>query len=158
MAGSSHLAGKLLQTVSAGEPNNVDVIYGFEIGDRKVDLAQEETNRKESEKERFLNNIPQCVILPACRVGEIEFSILPANCFKQFPLESQTTLMLFMASRSVIARSDLVVVMMVDWSALTGEIQMAGSSPSPPLASVSVYVPELLLRQWKVCRTQRMQM
>ncbi|CAG8210419.1 unnamed protein product [Penicillium nalgiovense] len=33
------LAGKLLQTVSAGEPNNVDVIYEFEIGDRKVDLA-----------------------------------------------------------------------------------------------------------------------
>lgn len=33
------LAGNLLQTVSAGEPNNVDVIYGFEIGDRKVDLA-----------------------------------------------------------------------------------------------------------------------
>ncbi|CAG8899451.1 unnamed protein product [Penicillium egyptiacum] len=33
------LAGKLLQTVPAGEPNNVDVIYGFPIGDRKVDLA-----------------------------------------------------------------------------------------------------------------------
>lgn len=33
------LAGNLLQTVPAGEPNNVDVIYGFPIGDHKVDLA-----------------------------------------------------------------------------------------------------------------------
>ncbi|OQD65239.1 hypothetical protein PENPOL_c006G08991 [Penicillium polonicum] len=33
------LKGKLLQTVAAGEPNNVDVIYGFPIGDSKVDLA-----------------------------------------------------------------------------------------------------------------------
>jgi hypothetical protein len=61
-------------------------------------LAQEETNRKESEKERFLNNIPQCVILPACRVGEIDLAITDleainninvvwlssGNCLKQF--------------------------------------------------------------------------
>jgi 3-phytase len=33
------LAGNLLQTVSAGEPNNVDVIHGFQAGDRNVDLA-----------------------------------------------------------------------------------------------------------------------
>ncbi|TDZ13833.1 3-phytase [Colletotrichum spinosum] len=33
------LKGKLLQTMPAGEPNNVDVIYGFEVGGRKVDLA-----------------------------------------------------------------------------------------------------------------------
>ncbi|KAL5335100.1 hypothetical protein BJX70DRAFT_332549 [Aspergillus crustosus] len=33
------LAGNLLQTVAAGEPNNVDVIYGFEAGGRSVDLA-----------------------------------------------------------------------------------------------------------------------
>lgn len=33
------LKGKLLQTFPAGEPNNVDIIYGFEAGNRKVDLA-----------------------------------------------------------------------------------------------------------------------
>jgi 3-phytase len=33
------LKGNLLQTMTAGEPNNVDVIYGFQIGDRTVDLA-----------------------------------------------------------------------------------------------------------------------
>ncbi|KAL2809375.1 hypothetical protein BJX63DRAFT_445368 [Aspergillus granulosus] len=33
------LKGNLLQTMTAGEPNNVDVIYGFQAGDRKVDLA-----------------------------------------------------------------------------------------------------------------------
>ncbi|KAL0938630.1 putative phytase [Colletotrichum truncatum] len=33
------LTGKLLQTIYAGEPNNVDIIYGFQVGDRKVDLA-----------------------------------------------------------------------------------------------------------------------
>ncbi|KAL4866833.1 hypothetical protein BDV12DRAFT_210291 [Aspergillus spectabilis] len=33
------LAGNLLQTVAAGEPNNVDVIYGFQAGNRSVDLA-----------------------------------------------------------------------------------------------------------------------
>jgi 3-phytase len=33
------LTGKMLQTVSAGEPNNVDVIYGFKAGNRTVDLA-----------------------------------------------------------------------------------------------------------------------
>lgn len=33
------LSGKLLQTIPAGEPNNVDVIYGFQAGPRKVDLA-----------------------------------------------------------------------------------------------------------------------
>jgi 3-phytase len=33
------LQGTLLQTIPAEEPNNVDVIYGFELGDRKVDLA-----------------------------------------------------------------------------------------------------------------------
>ncbi len=33
------LSGKLLQTLPAGEPNNVDIIYNFPLGDRKVDLA-----------------------------------------------------------------------------------------------------------------------
>ncbi|TQN64077.1 3-phytase [Colletotrichum shisoi] len=33
------LAGKLLQTIPAAEPNNVDIIYNFQAGDRKVDLA-----------------------------------------------------------------------------------------------------------------------
>ncbi|KAF5022116.1 hypothetical protein F66182_5835 [Fusarium sp. NRRL 66182] len=33
------LAGNLVQSFSAGEPNNVDIIYGFKAGDRKVDLA-----------------------------------------------------------------------------------------------------------------------
>jgi 3-phytase len=33
------LAGNLLQSFPAGEPNNVDIIYGFQAGDRKVDLA-----------------------------------------------------------------------------------------------------------------------
>ncbi|KAL2813799.1 hypothetical protein BDW59DRAFT_178130 [Aspergillus cavernicola] len=33
------LAGNLLQTMTAGEPNNVDVIYGFQAGNRKIDLA-----------------------------------------------------------------------------------------------------------------------
>ncbi|OLN96218.1 3-phytase [Colletotrichum chlorophyti] len=33
------LTGKLLQTIYAAEPNNVDMIYGFQAGDRKVDLA-----------------------------------------------------------------------------------------------------------------------
>ncbi|KAL2867549.1 uncharacterized protein BJX67DRAFT_79773 [Aspergillus lucknowensis] len=33
------LAGNLLQTITAGEPNNVDVIYGFRAGNRTVDLA-----------------------------------------------------------------------------------------------------------------------
>lgn len=33
------LQGKLLQHMPAGEPNNVDVIYGFPLGDRTVDLA-----------------------------------------------------------------------------------------------------------------------
>lgn len=33
------LAGNLVQTFTAGEPNNVDMIYGFKAGDRKVDLA-----------------------------------------------------------------------------------------------------------------------
>ncbi|KAF4977995.1 hypothetical protein FZEAL_5560 [Fusarium zealandicum] len=33
------LAGNLLQSFPAGEPNNVDVIYGFEAGGRKIDLA-----------------------------------------------------------------------------------------------------------------------
>ncbi|KAL3471027.1 hypothetical protein BJX99DRAFT_238208 [Aspergillus californicus] len=33
------LAGNLLQTMTAGEPNNVDVIYGFQVGGRKIDLA-----------------------------------------------------------------------------------------------------------------------
>lgn len=33
------LSGKLLQTMAAGEPNNVDVIYGFQAGSRKIDLA-----------------------------------------------------------------------------------------------------------------------
>lgn len=33
------LTGKLLQHFDAGEPNNVDVIYGFKAGNRTVDLA-----------------------------------------------------------------------------------------------------------------------
>ncbi|RGP77563.1 3-phytase precursor [Fusarium longipes] len=33
------LRGNLLQTFAAGEPNNVDMIYDFKAGDRKVDLA-----------------------------------------------------------------------------------------------------------------------
>ncbi|KAF9873802.1 3-phytase [Colletotrichum karsti] len=33
------LTGKLLQTIYAGEPNNVDMIYGFQAGNRTVDLA-----------------------------------------------------------------------------------------------------------------------
>ncbi|KAI1101228.1 3-phytase [Jackrogersella minutella] len=33
------LDGKLQQTFSAGEPDNVDVIYGFQAGNRSVDLA-----------------------------------------------------------------------------------------------------------------------
>lgn len=33
------LSGKLLQTIPAGEPNNVDVIYNFQAGARKIDLA-----------------------------------------------------------------------------------------------------------------------
>lgn len=33
------LTGKKLQTVEAGEPNNVDVIYGFRAGNRTVDLV-----------------------------------------------------------------------------------------------------------------------
>lgn len=33
------LEGKFLQHMAAGEPNNVDVIYGFPLGDRTVDLA-----------------------------------------------------------------------------------------------------------------------
>ncbi|ETS77115.1 hypothetical protein PFICI_10989 [Pestalotiopsis fici W106-1] len=34
-----HLNGTTAQTISAGEPDNVDVIYGFEAGSRTVDLA-----------------------------------------------------------------------------------------------------------------------
>ncbi|RDW93415.1 uncharacterized protein DSM5745_00737 [Aspergillus mulundensis] len=33
------LKGKLLQTMAAGEPNNVDVMYAFRAGNRTVDLA-----------------------------------------------------------------------------------------------------------------------
>jgi 3-phytase len=33
------LSGKLLQTIPANEPNNVDVIYNFQAGSRKIDLA-----------------------------------------------------------------------------------------------------------------------
>ncbi|GJN80034.1 hypothetical protein PLIIFM63780_003558 [Purpureocillium lilacinum] len=33
------LSGNLLQTMPAGEPNNVDVIYSFEAGSRTIDLA-----------------------------------------------------------------------------------------------------------------------
>jgi 3-phytase len=33
------LTGSLLQTIPAGEPNNVDIIYGFQAGNRTVDLA-----------------------------------------------------------------------------------------------------------------------
>ncbi|KAJ6445137.1 PhyL [Purpureocillium lavendulum] len=34
-----NLSGHLLQTVSAGEPNNVDIIYSFRAGNRTIDLA-----------------------------------------------------------------------------------------------------------------------
>ncbi|KAH8205118.1 hypothetical protein TruAng_000683 [Truncatella angustata] len=34
-----YLNGTTAQTFSAGEPDNVDIIYGFQAGDRKVDLA-----------------------------------------------------------------------------------------------------------------------
>jgi 3-phytase len=37
--GVFNLNGKLLQTIAAGEPNNVDIIYGFQAGDRKIDLT-----------------------------------------------------------------------------------------------------------------------
>lgn len=33
------LNGKLLQTIPAGEPNNVDMIYGFQAGNKTIDLA-----------------------------------------------------------------------------------------------------------------------
>lgn len=33
------LRGKLLQTMPGGQPNNVDMIYGFKAGDRTIDLA-----------------------------------------------------------------------------------------------------------------------
>ncbi|RYP42326.1 hypothetical protein DL767_000248 [Monosporascus sp. MG133] len=33
------LGGSLLQTIAAGEPNNVDVIYGFRAGERTIDLV-----------------------------------------------------------------------------------------------------------------------
>lgn len=33
------LKGKLVDFIAAGEPNNVDIIYEFPVGDRKVDLA-----------------------------------------------------------------------------------------------------------------------
>ncbi|KAI5865394.1 3-phytase [Durotheca rogersii] len=33
------LSGKLLQTIPAEEPNNVDIIYNFQAGDRVIDLA-----------------------------------------------------------------------------------------------------------------------
>lgn len=33
------LKGRLVQEFAAGEPNNVDVIYGFDVGGRTVDLA-----------------------------------------------------------------------------------------------------------------------
>ena len=33
------LSGKLLQTIPAGEPNNVDIIYNFQAGPRTIDLA-----------------------------------------------------------------------------------------------------------------------
>ena len=33
------LEGKFLQHMAAGEPNNVDIIYGFPLGDRTVDLT-----------------------------------------------------------------------------------------------------------------------
>src|SRR5262249_26589812 len=33
------LNGSLLQTIAAGEPNNVDVIYGFQAGDKVIDLV-----------------------------------------------------------------------------------------------------------------------
>ena len=33
------LSGKLLQTMPAGEPNNVDIIYNFQAGPRKIDLT-----------------------------------------------------------------------------------------------------------------------
>lgn len=37
--GVFNLSGKKLQTIEAGEPNNVDVIYNFEAGNRTVDLV-----------------------------------------------------------------------------------------------------------------------
>ncbi|KAF2707808.1 thermostable phytase [Pleomassaria siparia CBS 279.74] len=33
------LNGKLLQQIAAAKPNNVDIIYGFQAGERKIDLA-----------------------------------------------------------------------------------------------------------------------
>jgi 3-phytase len=33
------LKGKLLQTLAAEEPNNVDIIYNITVGNRKTDLA-----------------------------------------------------------------------------------------------------------------------
>lgn len=33
------LDGKLVQTIAAAQPNNVDIIYGFQAGDRTIDLA-----------------------------------------------------------------------------------------------------------------------
>ncbi len=33
------LNGTMIQTTTAGEPNNVDVIYGFQAGNRSVDLV-----------------------------------------------------------------------------------------------------------------------
>ncbi|KAL7624974.1 hypothetical protein AAE478_004188 [Parahypoxylon ruwenzoriense] len=33
------LSGKILQTIEAGEPNNADVVYGFQAGDRTIDLV-----------------------------------------------------------------------------------------------------------------------
>ncbi|KAK4202009.1 phytase [Triangularia verruculosa] len=33
------LSGNMMQTIRAGEPNNVDVIYGFDVRGRKTDLA-----------------------------------------------------------------------------------------------------------------------
>ncbi|RYP22359.1 hypothetical protein DL765_001711 [Monosporascus sp. GIB2] len=33
------LGGSLLQTIAAGEPNNIDVIYGFRAGERIIDLV-----------------------------------------------------------------------------------------------------------------------
>lgn len=33
------LKGNFLQFLAAGEPNNIDIIYGFQVGDRTIDLA-----------------------------------------------------------------------------------------------------------------------
>lgn len=33
-----NLSGSILQTMTAGEPNNVDVIYGFQAGNSSIDL------------------------------------------------------------------------------------------------------------------------